>query len=98
MSEEERIYVSLKFPGLQQHNCPTRWSDKYQSWYFKSYEDFQPYEEYMYPYVTHFIKIPNEDLPYVRKHCPSMFYNHATKIYEVSDDDLQKLKDMFPGK
>ena len=91
-----RIYVSLKFPRLQQLNCPTRWCEKHQSWYFKSYDDFKPYEEYMYPYVIHFVEIPDEQLPYARKHCPSMFYNRETKMYEVLDNDLQKLKDMFP--
>ena len=91
-----RIYVSLKFPRLQQHNCPTRWCEKHQSWYFKSYDDFKPYEEYMYPYIIHFVKIPDEQLPYARKHCPSMFYNRETKMYEVLDNDLLKLFDMFP--
>ena len=92
-----RIYVSLKFPRLQQHDCPTRWCEKHQSWYFKSYDDFKPYEEYMNPFIIHFINIPDEQLSYARKHCPSMFFIRETNTFEISNEDLHKLQDMFPG-
>lgn len=95
---EERIYVSLKFPRLQQHNCPTRWCNKNQCWYFKCYKDFRPYEDYMSPFMIHFINVPDDQMSYARKHCPTLFFNRQTQLYEVSDEDLHKLQDMFPEK
>jgi hypothetical protein len=92
---EERIYVSLSFPRLQQHGCPTQWCDKHQCWYFKNYKTYQPYETYMHPFRVHFVPIKDEQIPYAQRHCPSMFYDKTNDVWNVNDKDLQKLLDMF---
>ena len=49
----------------------------------------------MHPFRVHFVPIKDEQIPYAQRHCPSMFYDKTNDMWNVNDEDLQKLLDMF---